>query len=87
MLFRNINNIFSFGTNKLIKDGATPLTAFDDIIDELGIKRSSPAQQWELESGNDEKVIYECVFKQPVKPPPMPYAEVQEENHLRSMQW
>ncbi len=57
----NINNIFSFGTNKLIKDGATPLTAFDDIIDELGIKRSSPCTAVELELGNDEKVIYECV--------------------------
>lgn len=31
----NINSIYSGGTNKLIKDGAIPLLAIDDIIEEI----------------------------------------------------
>lgn len=31
----NINSIFSSGTNKLIRDGARPLLALDDIIEEI----------------------------------------------------
>lgn len=57
----NINSIYSFGTNKLIKDGATPLTSFDDIIDELRITRASPCAATELALGKDERLIYECV--------------------------
>ena len=57
----NINNMYSFGTNKLIKDGATPLILFDDIIDELGIAREKAAEALETAIGKDERVIYECV--------------------------
>lgn len=31
----NINSIYSGGTNKLIKDGATPLLSIDDILEEI----------------------------------------------------
>lgn len=34
----NINSIYSRGTNKLIQDGATPLTSIDDILDLLSIR-------------------------------------------------
>jgi DNA processing protein len=57
----NINSMYSFGTNKLIKDGATPLVVFDDIIDELGIRRQLPVSALETELGKDELIIYECV--------------------------
>ena len=36
----NIDSMYSIGTNKLIKDGATPLVTCDDLLDDLGIKRN-----------------------------------------------
>ncbi|MEL7657394.1 MAG: DNA-processing protein DprA [Bacillota bacterium] len=57
----NINNMYSFGANKLIKDGAVPLTVFDDIIDELGIARSVPSSELKIELGKDEREIYDFV--------------------------
>ncbi|HVI42610.1 MAG TPA: DNA-processing protein DprA [Anaerovoracaceae bacterium] len=59
----NINSIYSFGTNKLIKDGATPLTVFDDIIEELGIARHIPASAMEIELGKDEKKVYDYILQ------------------------
>jgi len=59
----NINSMYSFGTNKLIKDGATPLIVFDDIIDELGIKRQIPSSALKIELGRDEREIYEYVLQ------------------------
>lgn len=57
----NINSIQSFGSNKLIKDGAVPLTVFDDIIDELGIERNQAVAQTLPELGKDERAVYDCV--------------------------
>jgi DNA processing protein len=34
----NINRSLSVGCNKLIRDGATPLVFFDDILDDLGLR-------------------------------------------------
>ena len=59
----NINSIYSFGTNKLIKDGATPLTVFDDIIEELGIARHIPDSAMEIELGKDEKKVYDYILQ------------------------
>ena len=59
----NINSIYSFGTNKLIKDGATPLIVFDDIIDELGIARKTPSKALETKLGKDEREIFEFVLQ------------------------
>jgi DNA processing protein len=59
----NINSMYSFGTNKLIKDGATPLIVFDDIIDELGMKRKSPSFILKSELGKDEKIIYDLILE------------------------
>ena len=54
----NINNIYSIGTNKLIKDGAVPITVIDDIIDELGLQRKESVQL-KATLGKDEIIIYE----------------------------
>ncbi len=59
----NINSMYSLGANKLIKDGATPLITFDDIIDELGIRRQTSLSRQEIEMGNDEKRIYEYILQ------------------------
>lgn len=59
----NINSMYSFGTNKLIKDGATPLTVFDDIIDELGIRRNNNSAAQKCELGKDEREIFEFVLE------------------------
>ena len=59
----NINSMYSFGTNKLIKDGATPLIVFDDIIDELGITRKTPSKALETKLGKDEREIFEYVLQ------------------------
>lgn len=59
----NINNMYSFGTNKLIKDGATPLIVFDDIIDELGIKRMISPEALKIELGKDEREVYDFILQ------------------------
>ena len=59
----NINSMYSFGTNKLIRDGATPLIVFDDIIEELGIPRHSSQDSPDLKLGRDERIIYDFVTK------------------------
>jgi DNA protecting protein DprA len=58
----NINSMYSFGTNKLIKDGAIPLILFDDILDELGIARQQAPETLKIELGKDERIVYECVL-------------------------
>ena len=59
----NINNMCSFGANKLIKDGAIPLIAFDDIIDELGIARSADINLSGIKLGNGEREVYELICR------------------------
>ncbi len=59
----NINSMYSFGTNKLIKDGATPLIVFDDIIDELGISRQIPPEALKIELGKDEREVYDYILQ------------------------
>jgi len=57
----NINSIYSFGANKLIKDGATPLIVLDDIIDELGIQKNNKDNQHKEKLGKDEEIVYDQV--------------------------
>lgn len=56
----NINSIFSAGTNRLICDGALPLIAFEDVLDDLGIPR---IQEEEIRNtlGKDEILIYQAI--------------------------
>jgi DNA processing protein len=60
----NISSIYSIGTNKLIRDGATPLIRIDDILTELGISRIEDPAKREIMLGTDEKLIYQIVKKQ-----------------------
>jgi DNA processing protein len=59
----NINSMYSFGTNKLIQDGAIPLIVFDDIIDELGITKQISASTLELALGKDERIVYDSILR------------------------
>ena len=58
----NITSQYSLGTNKLIVEGAQPLTVIDDMFHLLGVDpRVDPE---ELEAlGSDERKIYELVAK------------------------
>lgn len=57
----NINSVFSSGTNKLIQDGATPLTGVDDILDLLGIRHMKSNKNFGAYLGKDEKQILHLV--------------------------
>lgn len=57
----NINNIYSIGANKLIRDGATQIIVFDDIIEELGIPKKNSMKNFECKLGKDEKAVYDFV--------------------------
>lgn len=58
----NINSVYSVGTNKLIRDGAIPITLLDDIIEDLGIKRTYSLEEKE-KLGKDEAMILCLVEK------------------------
>ncbi len=53
----NINSIFSKGTNRLIQDGAIPLTDIDDILDLLEIRHTESKKNDWIPLGADEKRI------------------------------
>lgn len=55
--------MYSFGTNKLIQDGAIPLIVFDDIIDELGIRKQISASALEIDLGKDERIVYDSILR------------------------
>ena len=57
----NINSIYSIGTNKLIKDGATPLVFLDDVFRDMGLDKADAKEIAGL--GSDEKQIYEIIAK------------------------
>ncbi len=57
----NINSMNSIGTNQLIRDGATPLITFEDIIDELGIERITLTNEVRMELGKDERILYDVI--------------------------
>lgn len=58
----NINNIFSIGANKLIKDGVTPLIILEDVIEDLGLERKAViATRGSL--GKDEEVVFDAIEK------------------------
>ncbi len=52
----NITSYYSFGTNKLIRDGAIPLVLIDDLFLDLGI--TPQWQRAEMQLGNDEMKVY-----------------------------
>lgn len=52
----NITSLYSFGTNKLIRDGATPLVVIDDILVDIGIQPKIEDAIYE-NMGEDEKRV------------------------------
>lgn len=66
----NINNIYSKGTNLLIKDGAKLVTDIEDIIEEITllknrIKMNKVKKVSYLNLGKDEIKIVECIKEYP----------------------
>jgi DNA processing protein len=65
----NINRQLSVGCNKLIRDGASPLVFFDDILDDLGLRGrvkvsaggSASARSVSGELGGDEALVLGAV--------------------------
>lgn len=55
----NIDSIYSIGTNKLIRDGATALCVIDDILSDLGIESHSAENERGL--GRDERAVMAVV--------------------------
>lgn len=60
----NIDSAPSKGTNWLIRQGATPITSSEDILDALNIKQKESSVQQELnfdDLSDDEKIIIELL--------------------------
>ena len=57
----NIDSIYSIGTNKLIQDGAIPLSDVDDILDLLGIREIRSSKKHRALLGEDEETILQFV--------------------------
>lgn len=58
----NINSQFSMGSNLLIRDGATPLVIFDDLLKNIGANNIENNVS-NIECGEDEKEIIEALKK------------------------
>ncbi len=58
----NITAGSSFGSNKLIRDGVTPLMIIDDIFEEMNIQPASPREIIE-NMGEDEQAVYRAVCR------------------------
>lgn len=56
----NITSYYSFGTNKLIRETATPLILIDDVLIDLGI-HPYIKEDTMLELGDDEKKVFEVI--------------------------
>ncbi len=57
----NINSLGSEGCNNLIKNGATPVTAANDVLAELGIELSTPRGSRAFRSGVNEQKIFDLI--------------------------
>ena len=53
----NITSYYSFGTNKLIREGALPLVLLDDVFTDLGVGITIEKRRMEM-LGEDEKKIF-----------------------------
>ena len=58
----NINSQFSVGSNLLIRDGATPLIIFDDLIKSMGVDLAKDYIP-KIECGEDEMEIVNALLK------------------------
>lgn len=59
----NLNQVFSYGCNKLIRDGAMILTSFDDILDLFETEKRSEAKERAIpvKLSRDEARIYKVL--------------------------
>ena len=53
----NITSYYSFGTNKLIREGALPLVLLDDLFTDMGIGAAMEDAQLELLGADERRVI------------------------------
>lgn len=58
----NIQSIYSKGTNKLIKEGAMPITDIDEFLHELNLSKKNKVLE-HVSLGEDEKKIYDKIEK------------------------
>lgn len=60
-----INSLYSKGTNRLIRNGATPITCSLDILEALGIKIDNEEKQKKLfeDLSTEEKKVCELLFE------------------------
>jgi len=62
----NIYSKASSGTNRLIKDGATPVTSADEVLETLGIKYTKREREVrEILLNDEEKIIWEGLSFEP----------------------
>lgn len=59
----NITSRSSFGCNKLIRDGVTPLIIADDVIRDLGLTPKTEDTSIEADLGEEERLILDIVRK------------------------
>ncbi len=61
----NINSDFSKGTNKLIRQGATPITSSEDILEALGFKIDKKSKQESLfeDATPEEKIVLKLLIE------------------------
>ncbi|MCL2015101.1 MAG: DNA-processing protein DprA [Defluviitaleaceae bacterium] len=70
----NITNKYSEGTNNLIKQGAEPICAYEDVLNIIGISsdkyfegnRKTRTAESELDLANDEKLVYDALSAEPL---------------------
>jgi DNA processing protein len=62
----NINSAYSVGTNKLIRDGAAPVTDLEDLIWQLGFEQAEHQKTLEIKLGKDEILLYNAIKEQGV---------------------
>jgi DNA processing protein len=61
----NVTSKLSEGTNRLICQGATPVTSSKDILEHLGISVDEPVQDKKGALAPSEKLVYDCVGLEP----------------------
>jgi DNA processing protein len=63
----NIYSKTSYGTNRLIKDGAIPVTSADEVLDYLGMKHTKQDRETkEILLDNAEKAVWEALSFEPI---------------------
>jgi len=63
----NIYSKTSYGTNRLIKEGAIPVTSADEILDYLGMKYTRKERETkEILLDKDERVVWEALSFEPI---------------------